>query len=163
VTSLSSPTAGLSSHARDEFSQNGEDGILERIFELLGVSEGWCIEFGAWDGVHLSNTRNLIQNHGWQAVLIEADPVKFEDLKNNARSFAGVTCLNRLVGFDPPDDLDAILARREVPDDLDLLSVDVDGNDFHIWESLRKYRPSSSSSRSSRRFRTTSSSSRRET
>jgi hypothetical protein len=86
------PASGLSGYARDEFSQNGEDGILGRIFELLGVSQGSCVEFGAWDGIHLSNTRNLIENDGWQAVLIEADPVKFRDLQQNARTFPGVTC-----------------------------------------------------------------------
>jgi hypothetical protein len=135
------PASGLSSYARDEFSQNGEDGILGRIFELLDASQGWCVEFGAWDGIHLSNTRNLIENHGWQAVLIEADPVKFGDLQQNARTFPGVTCLNRFVGFDPPNDLDAILAQTDAPVDLDLLSIDVDGNDYHIWERLQTYRP----------------------
>jgi hypothetical protein len=45
--------------------------------------------------------------------------------------------LNRFVGFDPPNDLDAILAEADVPVDLDLLSIDVDGNDYHIWERLQ--------------------------
>jgi hypothetical protein len=131
----------LSSHANDEFSQNGEDGILRRIFDMLAVSQGWCVEFGAWDGVYLSNTHNLIKNHGWRGVLIEADSAKFESLKQNARPYAGVTCINRLVGFDPPHNLDGILAQTDVPNGFDLLSIDIDGNDYHVWDSVRVYRP----------------------
>jgi hypothetical protein len=133
--------ATLSSYADNTFSQNGEDGILRRIFDMLEVSQGWCVEFGAWDGVYLSNTYNLIKNHGWRAVLIEADAAKFETLEQNARPYADVTCINRLVEFDPPNNLDGILAQTDAPSDLDLLSIDIDGNDYHVWEGLRAYRP----------------------
>ncbi len=130
----------LADHARDVYSQNGEDGILERIFELLGVTDGSCVEFGAWDGIHLSNTRYLIEQ-GWRGVLIEADPARFPELEANTRQFPGVVCQNRFVGFDPPGDLDTILAGTDLPEDFDLLSIDVDGNDFHIWKSVARYRP----------------------
>ena len=132
--------APLQPYARDVFSQNGEDGILERVFELLGVQDGWCVEFGAWDGHHLSNTANLIESRGWSAVLIEADPVKSEALRRN---MAGkpVTCIEDFVGFDPPNDLAGILKRTAIPQDFELLSIDIDGPDFHVWESLRGYEP----------------------
>jgi hypothetical protein len=138
---MSTTRTDLPSFARDRFSQNGEDGILERIFALLDVSEGWCVEFGAWDGIHLSNTRNLIEHHRWRAILIEADPDKFIELQQNSRALPDVTCLNKLVGFDPPDNLDGILATTPVPTDLDLLSIDIDGNDYHVWSGLRSYTP----------------------
>jgi hypothetical protein len=138
---MTAPQSGLQGYARDNYSQNGEDGILERIFELLDVRHGWCVEFGAWDGVHLSNTRQLIESHGWNAVLIEASPDKFAELQENSRSFSGVTCLRHFVTFDPPNNLDGILDRTATPADFDLLSIDVDGNDVHIWESVRGYRP----------------------
>jgi hypothetical protein len=138
---MSASPTGVQEHARDVYSQNGEDGILERIFDLLGVTQGWCVEFGAWDGVHLSNTRHLIEHRGWNAVLIEASAHKFAELEENSRPFPGVTCVRRFVTFDPPDDLDGILVATPIPSDFELLSIDVDGNDFHIWESLRNYRP----------------------
>lgn len=136
----SAAAAPLADHARDVHSQNGEDGILERIFSLLDVTEGACVEFGAWDGIHLSNTRLLIEQ-GWRGVLIEADPAKFVELQANTSRFPGVVCQNRFVGFEPPGDLDTILAETGLPDDFDLLSIDVDGNDFHIWKSVTRYRP----------------------
>jgi hypothetical protein len=131
----------LADYSRDDHSQGGEDGILERIFELLGVSEGWCVEFGAWDGIHLSNTRRLIESEGWHGVLIEADPAKFIELEANTAAFPGVVCRNAFVGFDPPTDLDSILGETEIPEDFDLLSIDIDGNDYYVWESVTRYRP----------------------
>jgi len=62
------------------YSQSGEDGIIDKIFNLLHIEEGYFVEFGAWDGVRLSNSRNLVEN-GWPGLLIEADPKKFADLE----------------------------------------------------------------------------------
>ncbi len=47
-----------------EFSQHGEDGVIEKIFEIIEPGPKFCVEFGAFDGIHNSNMRNLIVNHG---------------------------------------------------------------------------------------------------
>ncbi len=61
-------------YKKNIFSQYGEDGIIEQIFKRLeSVSDKQCCEFGAWDGKFLSNTCNLITNHNYEAILIEAD------------------------------------------------------------------------------------------
>ena len=50
---------------KNVFSQNGEDGILEILLKKLKLlsknKDNWCCEFGAWDGIHGSNTFNLIK------------------------------------------------------------------------------------------------------
>jgi hypothetical protein len=47
--------------ARNEYSQGGEDGILQEIFRLIDTNDiPFCVDVGAWDGVHLSNTRALL-------------------------------------------------------------------------------------------------------
>lgn len=130
----------LSSYAHDECSQNGEDGILRRIFSLLEIDRGWAVEFGAWDGVFLSNTHALIRDSGWKAVLIEANPDRFVELERNLAPY-DVVCLNRFVTFQQPDRLDDLLAGTPIPQDFDLLSIDIDGNDYHVWDSLENYRP----------------------
>ena len=66
--------------ASNTYSQTGEDGVLGKILETLPERDLWCVEFGAWDGRHLSNTCNLIENRGYSAVLIEADAKRFRDL-----------------------------------------------------------------------------------
>ena len=122
-------------------SQAGEDGIIRRAFSMMGAANKWCVEFGAWDGRHLSNTWDLIVNRGWRGVLIEGDADRCRALRDGHAGAERVVAVDRFVGLRPPDDLDSILAKTPVPEDFDLLSIDVDGIDWHIWESLRRYRP----------------------
>ncbi|MFA6543752.1 MAG: hypothetical protein WCS99_04955 [Limisphaerales bacterium] len=131
----------LMKHARNEASKAGEDGVLEKIFSILGVENGWAVEFGAWDGKHLSNTWNLVVNHGWSGVYIEADTARFQDLLARFRDTPRVHSFNEYVQFTGPGSLDSILARTPIPEDFALLSIDVDGNDYHFWDSVVRYRP----------------------
>ena len=122
-------------------SQSGEDGILACIFELIGEGTRWCVEFGAWDGRKLSNTWNLLQQ-GWHGVLIEGDAAKFAKLRRNTAGNPRVTCLHGLVQPQAgPGSLDGFLSRTAIPQAFDLLSIDIDGNDYHVWASLAAYRP----------------------
>ena len=61
----------LADHKRTVTSQDGEDGIVESLFDRPGVEKGLCVELAAWDGKHLSNTGNLWHDKGGSAVLIE--------------------------------------------------------------------------------------------
>jgi hypothetical protein len=122
-------------------SQFGEDGIIEKIMQIISITDQWCVEFGAWDGKHLSNTYNLIENKKYSAVLIEPDAKRFKALKNNYATNPQVYCLQQMVGYDAPNHLDAILSATPIPKDFDLLSIDIDGNDFHVWQAMGFYRP----------------------
>ena len=126
---------------RDEFSQTGEDGIIEKILEILPSNDRWCVEFGAWDGLFLTNARHLIDSKGFSAVLIEADKKKFLDLHRNYAQAEKVTLVNRFVGFGEDDNLDHILSSTAIPKEFDLLSIDIDGNDFHVWKRIERYQP----------------------
>lgn len=131
----------LLAHAANVASQSGEDGIIARIFELLPPRHRYFVEFGAWDGQHLSNCWNLAANAGWGGCFIEANAHKFEALQAQHGHNPQVRCVNRFVGFEGPDRLDAILAEAGAPKDFDLLSVDVDGTDYFIWDSLAEHQP----------------------
>lgn len=123
-------------------SQFGEDGILEECLRRLGRSTGgWCVEFGAWDGKYLSNTFNLIQEKSYSAVVIEADPQKFHQLQRTFFNLKRVITKNAWVGIGSEDGLDRLLADTGIPADFDLLSIDVDGMDYHIWDAMQGYRP----------------------
>ena len=131
----------LTEYARDVFSQSGEDGVIEKILATLPAQNKWCVEFGAWDGKHLSNTRNLIENANYSAVLIEADKIKFAELQNNYSANPNVIPMNAFVGFSPDNNLDTLLAQTPAPLDFDFLSIDIDGNDYHVWKACARYRP----------------------
>ena len=131
----------LGRFSNNVFSQFGEDGVLKRIFEILPASNKWCVEFGAWDGKYLSNCYNLLANSGWKGVMIEANKTKFQELKKNYEGNTNVHLINRFVSFDGDNILDNILSTTPIPRDFDLLSIDIDGNDYYIWESVAKYSP----------------------
>ncbi len=125
----------------DIFSQHGEDGIIEKILEIVPEKDKYCVEFGAWDGITMSNTRNLIIHRGYSAVLIEGDSSKYEELKRNYSRNLNVITINRFVGFDEDDNLDQILKDTPVPVDFDFLSIDIDGNDYHVWKAMKEFKP----------------------
>ncbi len=64
-------------------SQFGEDGIVQRIFELLPDGDRNFVEFGAWDGKFLSNCWHLAENSDWAGVFIEGNEGKFKELLDN--------------------------------------------------------------------------------
>lgn len=123
---------------RNIYSQYGEDGILETIFKLIGASNRWCFEAGAADGIFFSNTRSLVEQ-GWKAILVENDPDAFQRLLKNATP----NCICENVKLEPQgqNSLDGILRRNNAPKDIDLVVIDIDGQDWHIWNALLEYKP----------------------
>ena len=128
-------------YAANVHSQYGEDGILAKILELLPVKDRWSVEFGAWDGEHLSNTYALVSRGGYSAVFIEADRNRYADLVQRFSGNKNVISVNTFVGFGANDSLDRILADKPIPEDFDVLSIDIDGNDYHVWNAMSVYTP----------------------
>jgi hypothetical protein len=133
----------LSNFRKDTYSQNGEDGviaeILHRISEQSSIDK-WCVEFGAWDGVFLSNTCRLIREDGYRAVLIEGDSKKAKQLRTNLPQ-DDVIKICRFISFEGKNQLEAVLSETPIPDDFDFLSIDIDGADYYIFDGLEKYKP----------------------
>jgi hypothetical protein len=82
---------------------------------------------------------NLKASHGYRGVLIEAVPARFRELQSTFDSKRHLL-LNALVGFTERDCLDTLLP-AEVPKNVDLLSIDIDGNDYHAWAAMKSVRP----------------------
>ena len=122
-------------------SQYGEDGIIGKIFEIIGEKNRSVVELGALNGYHHSNAWHLIKNCGWSAVLLEADRTYFERLVEEYKNNESVICTNAFVSFEGPQSLDAILGATAIPKNFDLLSLDIDGNEYHLWKSFMVYRP----------------------
>jgi hypothetical protein len=129
------------SYKKNITSQFGEDGIIEEALRRLGnLSDKQCCEFGAWDGKYLSNTYNLITNQNYEAILIEGDTKKFNELNINFTN-KKIIKLNKFVNFTGEDSLDNILGNTHFNLDFDFLSIDIDGLDYYIFESLCKFTP----------------------
>ncbi len=123
------------------YSQHGEDGIIEEVLKRLNkfVDNQYC-EFGAWDGIHLSNTCALIKKHDCKALLIEPDKNKYQDLCKNFPS-KKIIKLNNFVELQGEKSLDNLLKENKFNLDFDFLSIDVDSIDYHIFDSLKIYKP----------------------
>jgi len=131
----------LSDYINNIYSQFGEDGIIEKIFEIIGTTNKICVEFGAWDGFHLSNTANLWTKKGWKGVLIEADKNKYLEMIQKTQDY-DICALNIKVEPEGINSIDNILLRENITDSMiDLLLIDVDGNDYYIFKSMKNLKP----------------------
>jgi len=128
-------------YRKNVYSQNGEDGIIEELLKRLNINNGWVCEFGAWDGIHLSNTFNLVKKN-FNAVFIEGDKNKYNDLLETVKKYQNIIPINSFVDYNNNENsLDNILNRTNIPIDFDILSIDIDSYDYHVWESLKIYKP----------------------
>lgn len=127
---------------KNVYSQNGEDGVTELLIDFLNIKEGSFCEFGAWDGKYLSNTFNLLQNRNWKGVYIEGDQDKYKDLLGLKNEFGDrVQTINAYVDHKGQNTLDNLLKDTFLEKDFDLLSIDIDGMDYHIWKAFTQYKP----------------------
>jgi len=137
--------APFSGYFRNVYSQNGEDGVIQEILNRIGWRNlsNWVVEFGAWDGRHLSNTFSLVESKNFNAVYIEGDSKKFSDLESTASSFPKIKSICAMISSHSSDanSLDNVLSQTEIPFDFDVLSIDVDSIDLDIWESLENFHP----------------------
>jgi hypothetical protein len=128
-------------YAKNIYSQNGEDGIIEELLDRLSISNGWVCEFGAWDGIHLSNTYNLVKQN-FNAVYIEGDKEKYTDLLKTVEDYKNIIPINAFVDHkDSENSLDNLLKQTDIPNDFDILSIDIDSYDYQVWKSLKVYKP----------------------
>ena len=128
----------LAGSERTVFSQFGEDGVIERIFQVIEPTHKFAVEFGAYDGIHNSNTRNLVVNHGWGALMIEGDPKRASELKTN---YAKTERVKAVEAWVYPGNIETLFEDHGVPKDLDLLVIDIDSNDYWVWRAIQSFRP----------------------
>lgn len=121
--------------------QHGEDGIIEAILERLPDRDRWGVEFGGWDGLYNSNIRHFILNDGMKGVFIEGNPVKAKEILTN---YEGIPDVHSICSFVQPSgesSLDNLLKQTPIPKNFDLCIIDIDGNDYHVWEGVDEYQP----------------------
>jgi hypothetical protein len=110
------------------FSQNNEDGLIEELLYHTGTHSKYYVEFGAGDGFIDSNTRRLREEFGWSGLLLDMCYINQH--------------INLRKEYITAENINSLFSKYNVPCDLDLLSIDVDYNDFYIWNALdESYRP----------------------
>lgn len=121
---------GIASDKWDKkvFSQNGEDGIIEHIFNSIGTTNKYYVEFGVEDGTEC-NTRYLRENKNWSGLMMDGG---HENQKINLQK-----------EFINASNICELFKKYSVPKEFDFLSVDIDYNDFYVLNEILKcgFRP----------------------
>ncbi|KAJ3300855.1 hypothetical protein HDU76_006003 [Blyttiomyces sp. JEL0837] len=112
----------IGKHERKVYSQFGEDGVLEYIFDNLGVTDKFYVEFGTEDCSECV-TRHLWDEYGWNGVLIDGDGQSgdWRIIHNH---------------FITAENMPVILSLYNVPQSFDFMCVDIDRNEYHIARSV---------------------------
>ena len=121
------------------YSQNDEDGIISEIFNRIGVTDKRFIEFGVQNGLE-SNCHYLLLK-GWTGLWIEGNKKFCKDLKRRFAPALKDGCLQLINAFITVKNINSLFSDNGYEGEIDLLSIDIDGNDYHIWKEISVIRP----------------------
>jgi len=105
---------------KKRYSLGMEEDIVRHIFDIIGERSRFCIEFGACDGERFSNTRALV-NSGWSFLWMDGSDHGNESVHKE---------------FITAENINNLLRKYDVPEEVDFISIDIDGNDYWVWKSM---------------------------
>lgn len=131
----------LERFGRKVWSQNDEDGILEEIFRRIGTGQRNFVEFGVTDGRECNTLKLLVE--GWRGLWMEPDAAACARIRNTFHPYLSDSRLRLLETRVTAENIDSLIRTSGVAPDgeLDLLSIDIDGNDYHVLGGVRALQP----------------------
>jgi hypothetical protein len=141
------------------FSQNNEDGIVLRIFSSIGIKNKCVVEIGSncaysLIGMPENISTNLVIHHKWHAVIFEIDEIEcsrtqyffarnfetmhFSYIDNSTNNYFSPLIVNKEI---TENNIDQSFHDARIPDNPDLMVIDIDGNDFSVLNKLSAFRP----------------------
>jgi hypothetical protein len=127
----------LNRFERQVYSQGGEDGILQEIFRRIGQTNNFFVEFGVGPG--LENNTAYLLTKGWQGLWLEGNA---QYVKNIEKIYGFLIKQGRLKikqSLVSMENAERLFEESGVPIELDLLSIDIDGNDYWVWQAIENY------------------------
>jgi len=124
------------------YSQADEDGILLCLFSVLGTTDRRCVEIGGLNPVG-ANTTNLLVNWGWSGLIIEGDPARAQQIRDWFALHPDTSARPPTVvsSWITSENIDDVLIGAGWSGEIDLLSLDIDGIDYWVWEALGAVKP----------------------
>ncbi len=111
--------------------------MVAEIFRRIGTDTCRFVEFGAEDGRE-ANCLFLAEVLGWEGLFIEGNPTSYVALDQRFRDRPRVRTACDLV---TPENINQILRRSDVTGSIDVLSVDIDGHDYWVWQAIEAISP----------------------
>lgn len=120
------------------FSQWGDDGIIQYLIHQLNIRTKTFIEFGV-ENYTESNTRFLLMNNNWKGIVIDGSPDNIQYIKND--NITWKHSLTALQKFITPENINPIFSEQGFSGEIGLLSIDIDGNDYYVWNAINTVSP----------------------
>lgn len=128
-----SDKSGLQRYEYSWLSQNGEDGIIRYLFSEIAYESRFVVEFGF--GARQCNALRLIIHEQFRGLMMDGSTEQCYFF-NRAAAKLNIPHVKAVRSFVDLDNLESIIGDNHVPLDIDLLSIDVDGNDYWFWKKL---------------------------
>lgn len=126
-------------HGWKAWSQNDEDGIIAEIFARIGTTNRQFLEFGVQTGLECNTL--LLLHRGWRGAWIEANARDAFSIRDRFKAEIAAGTLKLREAMVTVENFDTLVGDLMLPRDLDLLSIDIDGNDWHVWRALTVLKP----------------------
>ena len=129
----SSTSGALTDYQYRVFSQWGEDGILQHLLRCVDIDRKIFVEFGASDYSE-ANTRFLLVNNNWSGLVLDSSEANINKLRRSSLSWQ--YNLKAAQAFVTRDNINQLIAAGGINGEIGLLSIDIDGNDYWVWEAI---------------------------
>ncbi len=120
------------------YSQWGEDGILQHILRHAEVNNRMFVEFGVENYLE-SNTRFLLTQRGWHGIVFDGSEKNIDFIKTDPIYWRYNLKAER--AFIDKENINSLLEKNGAIGEIGLLSIDIDGNDYWVWQSIEKIHP----------------------
>jgi hypothetical protein len=133
------PIPYLDSFGYKVYSQNDEDGIINEIFKRIGTTNKTFVEFGVESGLECNG--HFLLFNGWRGLWIDGDKEYFRKLKEYFSEPLSSKQLTAINAFITTENINDLIGKNGFNDEIDLLCIDVDGNDYWIWQTIKCIQP----------------------
>lgn len=121
------------------YSQNDEDGIIREIFNRIGTTNKIFVEFGIGSGLE-NNTLALLFGD-WQGLWIDASSSSIANIRNYFSEIIQRGKLTVIESFITKANINDLISVHVRHNEIDLLSIDIDGNDYHVLQAISCINP----------------------
>jgi hypothetical protein len=120
------------------YSQWGEDGIIQHLASVVPIDRKVFIEFGVQDYAE-ANTRFLLQHDNWAGLVLDGSPENVAAIRRDPIYWRHN--LKAQTAFVNRENIEGLIAENGMEGDIGLLSIDIDGNDYWVWEVIQRIAP----------------------
>jgi hypothetical protein len=121
------------------YSQCDEDGIIQEIFRRIGPGNRVFVEFGVETGIECNTAKLLIE--GWRGLWLDGSEGNVAQIRSRFDSFFREGRLQAIQSFVTAENINALIQQGGVSGEIDLLSIDIDQNDYWVWQAIEVVRP----------------------